>query len=962
MKNLLWLAFLPLGAFCQNTIGLPDMLNYSKQSYGAGLQNWDMQQDKNGLLYVANNEGLLTFDGKNWSLYPLPNKTIVRSVKIGTDARIYVGGQDELGYFAPASNGLLQYHSLSQYIPAKDKLFGDVWNIVAFNKNVFFRSSNKVFKFTNESVAVFNAPSEWSYLGLCDGRLLAHDFEKGIMEFKNETWSPINAITPLPINDPVTSLLAAPNHKVLITTLKNGLFVLNQSTITKIKSANDALFASERIYTAARINDQTIVLASSNKGIFIADFNGNILQRFSGQEGLQNNNVLSVFLDHQSNIWLGLNNGIDMIAYNSAIKQINPLAQNGAGYNALIHHNQLFVGTSNGLYSIGVAPLQDQSFNTGSFVAVNNTKGQTWGLTEINNELLMGHHEGAFVIKNNTAIPIASTKGFWNFVPTSSTFPSPQVVAGTYRGLMFFSFTNGQFVPTTTLAGFTESSRFVAMDNEDNFWVSHPYHGVFKIYKNAAAVYQTQSFGQKNGLPTDLNNHVYKIKNEVVVATEKGVYGYNKTSARFEPLSFYKNILGTQSIRYLKEDAVGNIWFIHEKTLGIIDLSQKNASVIYLPELTNKLLSGFEFIYAVDKNNVFVGAEKGFIHINYEKYKQTAPPLQVQVRSVKITSTRDSLLFGGYFSDLNNNQIQGAKQVPAINHDWKTIQFQFSTAVFGYQANLEYSYRLKGFEENWSEWTKRTEKEFTNLPEGNYSFEVKVKNNLGQQSAIACYSFKVSPPWYWSIWAKMFYLLLFSALIYGLYKWQEIRFKAQEAKYDEEQKKLQYIHELELSKTEVELVALNNEKLEAEINFKNAELASSAMHLVKKGELITKIKGELAQVMKGFDHPQATADLKKMVKVLNEEDNIDQEWEQFSKHFDKVHSDFLVVLKEKHPSISSNELKLCAYLRMNLSTKEIAQLMNISPRGVEISRYRLRKKIQIPTEENLFNYLINLHS
>jgi DNA-binding CsgD family transcriptional regulator len=275
---------------------------------------------------------------------------------------------------------------------------------------------------------------------------------------------------------------------------------------------------------------------------------------------------------------------------------------------------------------------------------------------------------------------------------------------------------------------------------------------------------------------------------------------------------------------------------------------------------------------------------------------------------------------------------------------------------------LEYSYRLKGFEENWSEWTKRTEKEFTNLPEGNYSFEVKVKNNLGQQSAVACYGFAMSPPWYWSIWAKMFYLLLFGALIYGLYKWQEIRFTAQEAKYDEEQKKLQYIHELELSKTEVELVALNNEKLEAEINFKNAELASSAMHLVKKGELITKIKGELAQVMKGFDNPQATAELKKMVKVLNEEDNIDQEWEQFSKHFDKVHSDFLVVLKEKHPTISSNELKLCAYLRMNLSTKEIAQLMNISPRGVEISRYRLRKKIQIPTEESLFNYLINLHS
>ena len=97
-----------------------------------------------------------------------------------------------------------------------------------------------------------------------------------------------------------------------------------------------------------------------------------------------------------------------------------------------------------------------------------------------------------------------------------------------------------------------------------------------------------------------------------------------------------------------------------------------------------------------------------------------------------------------------------------------------------------------------------------------------------------------------------------------------------------------------------------------------------------------------------------------MVKALNEDENLDQEWEYFTKHFDKVHSGFIVKLKEKHAKISNNELKLCAYLRMNLSTKEIAQLMNISVRGVEISRYRLRKKLNLATDTNLFDYLINI--
>ena len=130
MRKLLFIVFFfPVNVFCQNTIGLPDVVNYSKQSYSAGLQNWDIRQDNNGIIYIANNEGLLSFDGRNWKLFPLPNKTIVRSVEISADNRIYVGGQDELGYFIPGKNGSLQYHSMISAITEKDRNFGDFWDI-----------------------------------------------------------------------------------------------------------------------------------------------------------------------------------------------------------------------------------------------------------------------------------------------------------------------------------------------------------------------------------------------------------------------------------------------------------------------------------------------------------------------------------------------------------------------------------------------------------------------------------------------------------------------------------------------------------------------------------------------------------------------------------------------------------------------------------------------------------------
>ncbi len=960
MKKLLLFFCFPITVYSQNTIGFPDVFNYSKENYNAGLQNWDIKQDKNGIIYAANNEGLLSFDGRYWNLYPLPNKTIVRSVEIGQDNWIYAGGQDELGYFAPAKNGRLEYHSLTGLIPVKDKSFGDVWDIVSYKKNIFFRSINKIFQLSGETITTYNAPAEWTYLGTCNGYLFAQDKRMGLMSFDNAVWAPLAIKNELPYNDPVTAILPLPNDSAVITTLKNGMFLFSKEHITKIQSPNSLLFENERIYAATTINQDWIALATSNGGVYITDLQENIIQHFSGTEGLQNNNVLSIFLDNQHNLWLGLDNGIDFIAYNSSIKHITPLLQDGSGYTALINNNHLFAGTSTGLYSVLLQEVKDLSFSKGTFLPVAGTKGQAWSLAEINNQVLLGHHEGAFIIKDNSAFPVSTQTGYWNFKPLTSTFPTPQIVTGNYKGLRFFDFLNQQFKESIDIPGFNESSRFVEIDQNDNIWVSHPYHGVFKIEKSETGSYITNTYTNNKGLPSLLNNHVYKIKNQVVVATEKGIFLFNQQKDSFEPAPFYQKILGDQGIRYLKEDREGNIWFIHEKTLGVIDLAGKEPVVIYLPELKNKMLSGFEFIYPVDENNIFLGGEKGFYHINYEKYKKSLPELKVQVRTVRIIKNKDSLLFGGYFGNVNENQAQKENDIPEIAYNWKTIHFEFSSSVFGYQTNLEYSYRLRGFDDNWFDWSKRTDKEYTNLPAGNYTFEVKVRNKLGNESPVSSYSFKILPPWYLTIWAKAFYFLLLCTLAYALYKWQRKKFIAQEQKFEEEQNKIKYVHELEISKTESELVTLRNENLEAELNFKNSEIASSAMHLVKKGELLTKIKGELTQVIKRIDNEPAIAELKKMIKSLSEDDNIDKEWENFTKHFDRVHSDFVVKLKEKHPAISGNELKLCAYLRMNLSTKEIAQLMNISVRGVEISRYRLRKKLGITSETNLFNYLINI--
>jgi hypothetical protein len=249
----IFLLSLPIIVFSQNTMGVPDVINYSKENYLAGLQNWDIKQDNNGIIYIANNEGLLSFDGSFWNLYHLPNKTIVRSVEIGSDNKIYVGGQDEMGYFIPGVNGSLQYHSLVLFIPEKDRSFGDVWDIVSYQNKIFFRSKDKIFEFKDGATKIFSAPNEWSFLGKCNDKLYAHDYQKGLLYFENDAWIPLPVTSELPLNDPITAILAVNRDTILITTLKSGLFNLTQKNISKINTVNNTIFENARVYAATSV-------------------------------------------------------------------------------------------------------------------------------------------------------------------------------------------------------------------------------------------------------------------------------------------------------------------------------------------------------------------------------------------------------------------------------------------------------------------------------------------------------------------------------------------------------------------------------------------------------------------------------------------------------------------------------------------------------------------------------------
>jgi DNA-binding CsgD family transcriptional regulator/cbb3-type cytochrome oxidase subunit 3 len=958
-----WLLLIFAAAFwnaakSQNTIGIPNIVNYSKAVYKAGNQNFGITQDEKGIMYFANTDGLLSFDGTYWRTYPLPNKTIVRSVAIGKDKRIYVGGQKEIGYFSSGANGDLVYTSLNTILSVTDNDFADVWNISFYEGHVFFRSNKKIFNYYNNTIVTYNSVN-WGFLGSASGHLLAYESGKGLLSFKNGQWQPALKNGALPKENLfLRSALPLGGDSILLVSLTHGLFILHNDTLSTFNTPDLNNIGRQNISAACLLAPNRIALFTNLAGCIIISKEGQFVQHFTKKEGIQNNNARIGFQDRDKNLWLGLDNGIDLVTYGNAIKNIFPDTEDrNAGYTAIIHHQQLYLGVASGVYKIKLTNHNpDISYVNGSFEFVKNSEGQVWNLSEVNGLLMMGHNKGGFRIDNDKAVPVDTKTGFWSFRSLPDQ-PGSIAFAGTYSGINFYNTANGIINPVITTA--FESARFIAI-NKNTIWVAHPYKGIYSITLDKNNKPTVISYKDTKGILSGNHNKIFKLKEKIILTSDKGVFEYDEKEKDFIKAAWFQKLAGYEPISYIKEDESGNIWFCRDGKVGIIDRSFKTPRVFFIPEIDNRIMAaGFENIMVIDSSNVLITAEKGFFHINYALYKKNKLPLHVLIRKVQSPLWNDKVIYGGYDS-LHN--------IPAIAYKYNTLHFECSSTLYGQELNTDFSYYLEGFDKGWSAWSQKREKDYTNIPAGNYTLKVKCRNNVDNESAIVSFLFSILPPWYKTWWAYTLFGLMFIGVLYFFYKrqqrkykrQQQLKLKEQQRKYAEEQKQLQLQHQIAIQESEKKIIELQNEKLQSEVLHKNTELASSAMNLVRKKEILSKLKEDLVQYKETPEADKRAKEFLKIIRVIDKELDQNEEWEQFAIHFDSVHTNYLKKLTDNFPGLTISDLKLAAYLRLNLTSKEIAQLMNTSIRGVETSRYRLRKKLGLNIDTNLFDFLLKV--
>ncbi len=971
-KNILvfTLIFLPL-IICDAQIkerGVPFIVNHSHSTYNAGTQNWSITQNDKGFLYFGNNEGILEFDGTSWNTFPVPNNSVVRSVLAVNDT-IYAGAFEEIGYLAPDSNntGTLIYHPLNHLIPQQYRNFGEVWNIFEYQGDIIFQSFDYIYiksMHSEDSIKVIEPLSSFCMMHFANERFFIVDKENGLMELKNDSLQLISD-HPVFFRNEIRSIIPYSRDTFLIATSNEGLFLMSEQKLEPWDTFVNDHLKKNNVYKAIVVSDDNFAFGSIRNGVYISDKEGNVLQNLNRSKGLQNNTVLSLFLDKRKNLWLGLDNGIDFIEINSPISILNFTYNIETVYTSIIHNGIMYVGTNQGLYASEVEKLSNLNSINNKFELVKGTDGQVWELEVIDNTLLCGHDFGVFQIDGLDARKISDIRGFWSFIK-----PDPDkniIIAGTYNGLVRLIAQNNQWFYDGKIEGFDDSSRKLFYDNNDNLWISHGYRGLYKLKlcDNFKKIEKKKLFRNEANLPEALPYNINVYNNDMVVTTHSGMYMYDYDVNKFvKEENLNKIFSGEEFIDKLYQDSKESIWYFTANGMGVMRLLEDGLYMdISSPfnRINETLIPAFQNIYVHNDENVFIGTQNGLVHYNPAIIKTSEYQAEVYIKEAMFYGIQEHVTF--YMpGNISQEEKKGFKSIPFSQN---SVIFKFTLPSYENPDKIRFSFRLKGFDEEWSEWSAANIKEYTNLKEGDYVFKVKAVDSFGNESRMKSFNFTIDPPLHRSTLAYLIYAVILLFILAGNFYYIRKKIikarKKEKRRHEKRLKRREEDFKEKMSLSENEIMSLQQKNILNEVKHKNKELANATLHLIHKNKTLSELKKDLDKLYKNTNEYSNERDLaKSLIKKVNKDLNNEKNWELFNRYFDEVHQDFINRVKDKHNNLTPKELRLCAFLRMNISTKEIAPLMNISVRGVEISRYRLRKKMNLKRDVNLTEYIINL--
>ena len=814
-----------------NEVGLPFIVNFSPAEYSANTQNWAIVQSQEGLMYFGNNKGVLEYDGTNWRLIPLSNQSIARSLATDEHGRIYVGGVGDFGYLTPDSLGRLIYHSLAGLIPAQENNFSDVWSTVIYNDAVYFQSYTRLFRYKDNKIKSWPIINSYHRTFVVHGRLYLRQDGIGLTTLKDD--SLVLAPKGEEFTDMVVSAMLPLGSNILIGSRHQGLFVYNPESgeLKPYQSAANAYLADKQLYHGIQLTDGRLAFATLENGLCILEADGRISINLTRDTGLPYNTIYYLFSDCNNHLWTGSAHGISRIEVSSPFSVFDELlGLDGAVLAMTRHKGKLYVSTHQGLYTLN---------RHSHFEKIEGISTQSWQITEFTNpenkqdtHLLVASIGGVYQLIDNKTQLILSGRAA---AISNSISDKNRVFVGFNSQIASLRYNGTEFKQEAILDFFQAEIRSIQEDFQGNIWVSTIYNGIYKIPTKAWEAYvanpdynvlsKTKHYTTIQGLPTTNWNYLHIVADRMLVTTQKGIYQYNKASDRFvpEPVLTKAQKGEDRWFYYLKEDKQGNLWFDSDKGKGQFiptgsgyRLSENMwKRIIVAPE--NQVAG-----YAEQDGTKWFGTPDGLFRFNPKS--QNAIGYQFTTHIRKVTIGKDSVIyFGARQQKKNDNSVLYASlthaDLKAIEYKHNQVTFQYSSTAFESKNNTLYSYKLEGFDEEWSDWVTLTQKEYTNLPAGNYTFKVKGKNYYGITSPAQSYDFTIAAPWYQTLWAYSGFGLLFIGIVAGAARVNSLRLKQRNIE-------LEAVVAIRTQELESQKTALINQKNELEVSYKNVTTLS----------------------------------------------------------------------------------------------------------------------------------------
>ncbi|NOQ91346.1 MAG: LuxR family transcriptional regulator [Flavobacteriaceae bacterium] len=923
--SIILLSFFTVFSPCIFAQELPPIEIFTPEDYRGENQNWMISQASNKYIYIANSGGLLEFNGDKWKMYPSPNNSVIRAVNVIKD-RVYTGSFEDFGYWKKDSVDQFQYHSLVDNLKNKSLADENIWNILTYQEWVIFQSQQNIYLYNtlNESFNIINSNNIITKIFNINKAIYYHVTNEGLYKIEQGNSKLVSNETIIK-NDRVINIYTI-NNQIFIQTHKSGIYLLKNGKLSIWETPINNFIKSMSIFNSIQLEDGSFVLGTISNGIILLNSEGEVLNHINQKNGLSNNTALSLFEDKDKNVWVGLDNGINCINIKSPIKIFNDdEGLLGTVYASIVFKNYLYLGTNQGLFYKKLDSDEDH------FQFINGTAGQVWSLFVFeNNELLCGHHTGTYLIDKDKVFLVSNIPGAWGFKPIPNT--KNFLLQGNYNGLYILKKEGGTWFLKNKIKGFDNSARYFEINKSNYVWVSHGYKGVFKLMLDDSFTKIT-SVNLEPGLLIGKNTSLVKYKGDILYANKKGIYLYDTIARKFIYDSIYSQII--ESKKYMSAKLVASkkekLWAFSKENINYLSTdgltNKPKMNQIPIPFNLRKGMVGYEDITLIKDKEYLLGTTNGYLTIDLSKTNYTNE-YNVILNSVNLKNVKNEIT--------NYNSIDKGE----FNYKSGVISFNYSVPEYDKYLVTKFRYKLEGHFNKWSDWAEKSETNFENPSFGDYTFNVQAKIGNKLSKNTSTYSFKVNKPWYLSNISLIGYLVVFSLVVMLIHRAYRKYYNKQNV--------------LKQSVNEELIVRIKNDKLKQEIESKNRELAISTMSIIKKNEVLSSIKKELKNI--SCEPKEASP----IIKLIDKNINNVKDWKFFEDAFNNADKHFLDKVKNSHPNLSPNDLRFCAYLRLNLSSKEIAPLLNISVRSVEIKRYRLRKKMNLAHDENLINHILEI--